>query len=187
MSVTHDKSHENAGLHKHGMFAEEQHAIKTLKSEMAYVFQVQDRRHQTRSLYFNQLWDTKDAVIASAMLAFFNASSAMRAIVETAVDGHDDAVKIQAVLIGLLAVTLIQNSQVIARSHVSDSLIDRSTAPEQIITGLITEKFGHDAKLKEGLMPLAKYTQAACNKALNINTSPAPVEQTTSSQTPSFS
>ncbi|MDX2165025.1 MAG: hypothetical protein SFW07_06390 [Gammaproteobacteria bacterium] len=167
MTISHEKSPENAGLHKHGMFAEEKHAIETLKSEMAYVFQVQDRRNQTRSLYFNQLWDKKDAVIASAMLAFFNASSGMRAIVETAVDGRDDAIKIQAVLIGLLAVSLVQNARVISQSHVSDRLIDRSKVVEGIIRGLVTEKFSHDLQVSEGLMPLAKYAQAACDKALN--------------------
>jgi hypothetical protein len=187
MTISHDKSPENAGLHKHGMFAEEKHAIETLKSEMAHIFLVQDRRNQTRSLYFNQLWDNKDAVIASAMLAFFNASSAMRAVVETAVEGREDAVKIQAVLIGLLAAALIQNARVISQAHVSDRLIDRSTVVEEIVKGLVTEKFGHEPQISEGLMPLAKYAQAACNKVFNPSQPEIEATQPTSSRTLSFS
>ena len=179
-----DKSPENAGLHKHGMFAEEKHAIETLKSEMGHIFLLQDRRNQTRSLYFNQLWNSKDAVIASAMLAFFNASSAMRAVVETAIEGREDAVKIQAVLIGLLAVALVQNARVISEVHVSDRLIDRSKVVDEIIKGLIAERFGSEPQISEGLMPLAKYAQAACNKVFNPSQEPT---QPTSSPALSFS
>lgn len=185
MSSVQDKLPENAGLHKHGMFAEEKHAIETLKLEMADVFQGQNRRYPIRSLYFNQLWEARTSVIATAMLSFFNASSAMRAIVETAIEGQEEAVKIQAVLIGLLATTLVQNVSVISGSHVSDRLINRTKAAEEIVTGLIQEKFSHDMQLGEKLMPLAKYAQAACNKALHLEHDSAEVTATVARVSPS--